>query len=494
MTLAEERLRQLDSHSLTADERVLLRCGVAAEFIHAGQYEAAREALGELWRGVGERPEVEGMPPEVAAEVLLQCGALTGLHGGELNIPGAQERAKDLLTEAAREFRSQGNYRKASEAECELGACYWRLGAHDDARVIMREALEPLTESDVELKAKIHVRRTLVEFSENRYYEVLNILREAEAVFESANDSLKGRWHGQKALVLEMLAEAERNPGHFDRAILEYTAAIYHYERAKHERYCARNLNNLAMVFYKVSRYREAHEQLDRAQVIFTSLKDAGSLAQVDETRARVLVAEGKYREANRILAPAVRTFEQGGESALLADALTLQGVVWARLGDNDASAAVLPRAADMAERLGARNNAGLAVLTFIEEHAERRAIPAEEIYEAYRRADGLLKDTQDAADVARLRACAQPVMRRLAGLRLRDKDFTFYGAVHEVEARLIEDALEEAGGSLVRAARLLGLKHQTLASMLQTRHRELMSKRTPKGKRLRSIIKEPKE
>ena len=50
MTLAEERLRQLDNPSLTEEERTLLRCRVAAEFIHAGQYEAAREALGQLWR------------------------------------------------------------------------------------------------------------------------------------------------------------------------------------------------------------------------------------------------------------------------------------------------------------------------------------------------------------------------------------------------------------------------------------------------------------
>jgi hypothetical protein len=48
MTLAEERLRELDSPTLSADERVLLRCRVAGEFTHAGQYEAAREALGEL--------------------------------------------------------------------------------------------------------------------------------------------------------------------------------------------------------------------------------------------------------------------------------------------------------------------------------------------------------------------------------------------------------------------------------------------------------------
>lgn len=493
MTLAEERLKELDNHSLTAEERTLLRCRIAAESINAGQYEAACEALGELWRGIGERPELEGMPPAVAAEILLQCGVLTGLLGGARNVSGMQERAKDLLTEAVREFQSQGKYEKASEAQCELGACYWRLGAHDDARVIMREALKPLTDSAVELKAKIHIRRTLVEVSENRYHEALNILKEAEPVFESANDALKGRWHGQKALVLDMLATVEKNTDLFDRAIIEYTAAIYHYERAKHERYTARNLNNLTMLFYKLGRYKEAHEHLDRAQLIFTSLKDEGSLAQVDETRARVLVAEQKYREANRILAGAIKTFEKGGESALLVDALTLQGVVWARLGDYDSSASILRRAADMAESLGAQSNAGLALLTLIEEHGERRALPSDEVYNAYLRADRLLKETQDSEDIARLRVCARVVMRRLAGVQLHDKNFSFYSAVHELEAKLIEQALEEAGGSVVRAARLLGLKHQTFTSMLQTRHQRLLGKRTPREKRLRSIIKEPK-
>lgn len=173
MTLADERLKELDNPSLTDNERILIRCQVAADLTHKGQYEAAREALGELWPGIGERPDVKELPPTVAAEVLLQCGALTGFLGSARNVSGAQERAKDLLTEAVRSFQSLGNYQKASEAQCELGACYWRLGAHDDARVMMRGALKPLKESDVELKARILIRLTLAEVWENRYHEAL---------------------------------------------------------------------------------------------------------------------------------------------------------------------------------------------------------------------------------------------------------------------------------------------------------------------------------
>ena len=494
MTLADERLRELDNPSLTSEERTLIRCRVAADLTHAGQYEAAREALGELWPGVGERPDVKGLPPVVAAEVLLQCGALTGLLGHARNVSGAQQRAQDLLSEAARKFKSQGRHAKAAEAQCELGACYWRLGAHDDARVMMCEALKPLTDADVELKAKIHIRRTLVEISENRYHEALAILKEAEAVFESASDALKGRWHGQKALVLRRLATAEGRGDYADRAVIEFTAAIYHYERAKHERYCARNLNNLAMLLYKLGRYGEAHENLDRAQLIFTKLKDPGSLAQVDDTRARALVAEKNYRDADRIIAGVIKTFEKGGESALLADALTVQGVVWARLGAFDASVNVLRRALRVAQDAGAPTSAGHAALTLIEEHGATWRLPDAELAKVYRQADGLLKGTQDAEDKERLLAGARIVIKRLAGMQIHDKNFSLSGAVHELEATLIEQALEEVGGSVTKAARLLGLKYQTLIAKLKMKHKGLQDKRTPAEKRLKSIIKEPKE
>lgn len=494
MNLADERLKELDNPSLTEKERVLLRCRVAADLIHKGQYEAAREALGELWLGVGQRPAVRRWPPAVDAEVLLQCGTLTGWLGSVRNVSGAQEQAKDMLSEAARKFRSQGMPSKVSETQYELGMCYWRLGAHDEARVVMAEALKPLTDADVELKAKILIRRTVVEAWENRYYEALDILKEAEPVFSSANDALKGRWHGQMALVLDRLATAEGNADRYDRAIVEYTAAIFHYEQARHERYCATNLNNLAMLFYKLGRYADAHEHLDRAQLIFTKLKDPGNLAQVDETRARVLVAEKRYREADRVIAGVIKTFEAGGEFGLLADALTLQGVVWARLGSFNSSMEILRQAVRVAQDSGAVTSAGLAALTLVEEHGAARRLAEPELAKVYARADDLLKDTQDAEDIARLRACARIVVKRLTGLELHDRNFSFYSAVREYEARLLEQALAEAGGSVTRAAKLLGLTHQSIAYLLENRHKNLLDKRTPARRRRKSIVKKPQE
>jgi tetratricopeptide (TPR) repeat protein len=491
MTLADERLKELDNPSLTTDERAMIRCRVAAELIHAGQYEGAREALGELWRRVGERPNVEGLGERTAAEVLLQAGVLSGWLG---KVKGAQEAAKDLISESAALFERLGDSNKAASARADLALCYWREGAYDDARAIL-ESASALIREDATLKAKTVLRFAVVESSAGRHSDTLRLLTESALLFgEGASHTLRGSFHNELAIALYFLGQAERRADYTDRAILEYTAAAYHFDLARHERYVARIENNLAFLLYKLGRYADAHEHLDRAQMIFTRLRDAGSLAQVDETRARVLLAEGKYREAERTMAGVLKTFERGDESALLADAFTVQGVVWARLRAYESSINLLRRAADVAEGVGALSNAGQAVLSLIEEHGTSRRVTPAEVYNAYLRANRLLKETQDAEDLTRLRACALIVMRRLSDPAIHEKNFSLYGAVQEFEAKLIGQALDESSGSITKAARLLGLTHQTLISILEARHKKLAVKRKPPQRRLKSIMKKPEE
>jgi tetratricopeptide (TPR) repeat protein len=461
-------------------------CGKTSELIYAGQYEAARDELGELWAGVGKRPQLN-FTPQLNAEILLQCGTLSGWLGSAKQLD-AQEKAKDLLTEALHIFQTLNLKTKVSETQYELGECYWRLGAYDECRVVLDEAMKGL--EDIELQAKILIRQTTIEIWEGKYYEVLERLKQAQKLFEVCSDAVQGRWHGQMALSLRKLATAEGRMDYADRAIIEFTASIYHCEKAGHERYCATSLNNLAMLLYQVGRYDEAHEYLDRAHIFLERLKDVGLLAQVEETRARVLVAEERYPEARQVIVGVVHIFEKGGEQALLADALTIRATVEARLKDYNRSLDSFHRALNTADNAGALSNAGRAALSMIEEHGER--LSERKLYHLYRRADRLLATTQDAEDIARLRGCARIVMRKLYGADL-DEYFTLPETVLRYEARFIEQALEEERGSISRAAHRLGLSHQTLGAMLNTRHRNLRSKRTPEISRKRSIIPKSK-
>lgn len=475
-------LKELENPSLSRDERARVRCRVAAELIHVGQYEQAQEALGELWQGVGIRPRIENLSPVAGAEVLLQCGTLSGWLGTLKPIP-VQEQAKDLISEALRIFQNNRLKEKVSEARYELGICYWREGAYEEARIVLREGLEG---AQNELRAKILICQTIVENCAGRYHDSWEILRQAQEFFESCNDALKGRWHGQMGLVLKRLAFTEGREDYADRAIIEFTAAIYHYEQSGNERYAARNLNNLAMLLYPMGKFQEAHESLDKAEAIFRT--DSGSLAQVRETRARVLIAEHRYEEAKRVIDQTISALEGSREQALLADALTVQGTALARLKEHTRSITVLKQAMDIAEDSGSSLNAGLAAVTLIEEHASR--LSETELHKLYHRADRLLQHTQDVEASTRLRKCARIVIDKLLGPKITDKGFNLTKVVRAYEARFITQALELTGGVVSRASKILGFKHHgSLTSLLKRRHKDLEVKRTPATPRKATVI-----
>lgn len=502
MDLAESLLRQLDDPTLSYDERARLRCEIAADFEHRGQYEAARDALGELWRGVGQRPTLEGLTEHTAAEVILRAGALSGWLASIAQDEDGQREAKDLISESITRSEALGELIRASAARSDLGFIYWREGAFDEARVIYEQALKhiPPPAADAELLAKISIRLTMVEFSTGRYNDALRILTGIAPTLEaSRNEALKGKFHNQLALVLRRLGTTEGRPDYTDRAIIEYTAAAFHFEEAGHTSYRARAENNLGFLLYTVGRYDDAHGHLNNARILFISVKDKGSVAQVDETRARVLLAEGRTKEAERAIREAVRVLAKGGEQGLYAEALTTQGLVLARLGNFPESRNTLRKAAGVAEAAGAVEDAGRALLVLLEEHGER--IDEREFLESYRRADKLLSSTQDGETIARLLACASRIVdARLMTLpprRYRSTaefwaGFNFTEKVHAYEARYIRRALIDAKGSVTHAARLLGWNHHgTLQSILDEggRHHDLAHLRTPQEKRKKSII-----
>lgn len=418
MDLTIQTLRQVAKVTGSLDEQVRLRCQLAAELQEAGKYEAARNALGDLWQRVGERPRLEGLDRLTAGDLLLRVGALSGWIGSSRQIENAQEIAKDLISESLSIFESLRQMEKAAESLIDLGICYWREGALDEARVVLRDALVRLGDTESPQKARAYLNCAVVENTATRYNDALHILTDAAPLFDlSDNHTLKGKFHNDFAMALRNLGAAERRGDYTDRALIEYAAASFHFEQAGHTRYCARVENNLGFLFYSVGRYAEAYEHLDRARRLFVSLKDEGSTAQVDETRARVLLAEGRNSDAERIVRSAVRTLEKGGEQSLLAEALTTEGRALARLGRQQPSRTSLERALEVAQLAGNSERAGQAALAIIEELDG--LLTYDELRAFYERADDLLSRSQHPETLQRLRSCA----RRLFAFRHRTDD-----------------------------------------------------------------------
>lgn len=395
--------------SLTEGERARLRCRLARRLEGAGAYEDARELLRPFWPRFGERPAVEGLDEETAADLLLRAGVLTKWIGGDARLAHAHEAAKDLVSEGLSLFERLGLVERAAEAQAELAHCYWREGAVDEARVLLKEALaRPGVGGEV--RALALLRLALVEDSATRYSEGYRILKEGAALFESLdNHTLRGAFHNELATVYHHLGSLEDRDNYLDRALVEYAAASFHLEQAGHVRYRAHVENNLGLFFHILGREREAHEHLDRARSLFESLGDRLYAAQVDETRARVLLAQGRAAEAERLVRVAAEVFERAGEHALLAEALTTRARALARLERFDDARADFGRAAEVADVAGNAEAAGLASLTMVEELAP--LLGAEELRAAYLSADERLARTQDPEVSGRLRRAVRTVL-----------------------------------------------------------------------------------
>ncbi len=441
MDLQTSLTRLLEDPAMERNERAQLRCRTAKQLEEAGNYEAAREVMGELWRRIGDPPAIDGLNQATAAEVLLRSGVLTGWLGSAQQREGAQETAKDLISRSTALFEVLQRPEKVAEAQTELAICYWREGAFDEARVVLREALARIGEAHSELKATALMRSALVEKDANRLHDGLAIMMEAAPLLEqSASHSLKGKFYGQLANLLESLGAAENREDYRDRALLEYAAASFHFEQAGHTRYSARVENNLGFLLLSAGRFTEAHQNLDRARRFFLRLKDEGSAAQVDETRARTFLAEGRVSEAERVAGAAVRTLERGGENALLAEALTTHATALARLGQHKPSQATLERALKVAQQAGAQTIAGGAALTLIEELSEHLSLT--ERRGLYERADELLAETQDARMLQRLRNAARSIIVvEHASVTVKEPDALTFAYGSEASARLLRDA-----------------------------------------------------
>ena len=102
MIISSQLLHRIADPTIPKNERAQLRCQLAKQLEDVGNYEAAREAMGELWSGVGEYPVLDELDPATAAEVLLRAGVLTGWIGSVKQVEGAQETAKNLISESSR--------------------------------------------------------------------------------------------------------------------------------------------------------------------------------------------------------------------------------------------------------------------------------------------------------------------------------------------------------------------------------------------------------
>ena len=483
---------KLDTAHLTANQEADLRCRTALELKDRNEYDASREAMFPIWNGqIGSRPNTKGFSDAMVAEVLLTTGILTGWLGSRNEIKEADDYARDLITESITLFEALGDSRKIAEARAELGYCYWRSGANDEARIWFNEALKRLTIGG-NARANALIGLSFVEWAEAHYNEALKVLTDNTQLFEKiTNHTFVGAFHNQIGIILEEIgAASKKRTDYFQRAIDEYRLADEQFKLAKNVVYRAHVKNNIANVLRELHHFREAHQYLEQARRLFMRVGDKVRVAQVDDTRAQVFIAERKYAQAELIARAAARSFERAGRQCFLAETLINQGIALARLHEPTRAQFIFQRAIEIAHQAGSLNRAGLAALTMIE---EIDTLPRHVQSVAYAQAREWLA-TSDSPDI---KPRLKTVAKKIDGARsmtktpnahevLFNKRLDLEAEVLKFERGLISETLAKVNGKVTQAAELLGLGYQKLAYIIETKHPDLLKTRTPVRRRPR--------
>lgn len=482
---------KLHTAHLDANNEALLRCKTALEQKDRGDYAGAQKTMRPYWSRVGERPNTRGLDRSVAAEILLCVGTLTGWIGSKNQISDAQEIAKDLLTQSIGNFEAVRNVIKIAVAQSEIAYCYWREGALNEARSWLHDALKSLTFEGAD-RARALLKLSTVEWTSGRFREALELLNQNESLFRKiTNPKIKGNYHTELAIIHRNLATAENRCEYFRRAIVEYKEAERQFRLAGNQIFRADVINNVGFLLFKLGRYKEAHKYLDEARRLTVRFKNKAHAAQIDESRAQVLIAEGRLIEAERMARRAVSALKKSGHFCMMAEALITQGVALARLGRLAHAHFIFRQAIEAAHQVNATNICGLAALTLIEEIQE---LSSEILQAAYRQAREWLANSQSPDIKLRLADVAGRVVDSIhtelsadeATDILLNEPGGLRAQLEKHEGVVIKRALDQVEGRVTHAASLLDINYQTLAYIIERRHPDLLKKRTPIRRRQR--------
>lgn len=252
---------------------------------------------------------------------------------------------------------------------------------------------------------------SVVEWSSSRYSEALRILTENASLFKKiTNHTLRGFYHNTLAMVLRRFVTADNRMSQLRRVVSEYVEADQYFKLARNTVFRAMVKNNIGNVLRELGRFSEAHEYLDQARRLTVSVKDKVRVAQVDQTRAEVIIAQLRFQEAERVLRFAAKSFEKSGPQCLLVDALTARGIALARLRRLEEAQFTFQTAIEVAEHVGALSKAGVAALTMIEELDD---LSPQTFGTAYKRANEWLAETQSADLLRRINGAATKCLAR---------------------------------------------------------------------------------
>ena len=286
-------------------------------------------------------------------------------------------------------------------------------------------------------------------------------------------------------MALRKLITAENRGDYFRRIIKEYEQAEHYFKVAHNTIFRAEVKNNVGNVLRQMRRFKDALQYLIEARRLAALIKDKAVVAQIDDTRAQLLIDQGRLNEAEAVARSAARRLRKSGHQVLLADTLINHGIALARLGRKEQARFTFQEAVEVAHEIGALNKAGLAALTLIEEIDD---LTLGVLAAAYLQASEWLSNCQSQELLLRFKSAGAKLAVQIqhgpstehSKTSLFNEPIDLAEEVLKFERKLISEALTKVNGRVSYAAKLLGIGYQGLAYIIESRHPELLKQRTP--------------
>ena len=310
----------------------LLRALIGLE--RSGQFDLALQELRGIWDDTTEQPNVDNLDTPMTAETYLRCGALIGFLGHVRQIPTAQERSKNLLTEARSIFLEIYDPEKLAECENYLALAYWRTGEIKEAQSWIEEAQSRTLSEQSLVSLYSFVIRDLVLLSQKKYFEVSASFPELERLFEGkADDFLTGSLYNNFGIATKNLGDTAGALDALEKARDCFVASGNKIQIALAE-------NNISQLYEAQRRFSLAHASIDRATQLFNEIKDRTREGFSLDTKALIYFTEGKYAEALETVERAIAILERSENYAYLVETIATKARI--QLFSNDFSTATL--------------------------------------------------------------------------------------------------------------------------------------------------------
>jgi tetratricopeptide (TPR) repeat protein len=396
---------------------------------------------------------------------LLLARGVTSYWLARTNGTSTYEAAKDSLTEAARLFIEMGETERSRLASVWAGLCYWREGQAAEASIMFKEAT---SSTDPHVRLLAHLNTTVLQTDHRRWREALATLESVRELLDRDDCAyLKGHFHQQRGLAYKLAYEETNSESDLDNALLEYEAASEHFEVTGNALCEAAILNNLGNLYRIGKQYSRAHNNVDRAASLYERLNDRSNLAQVKDTKALILLDEGQYRRAKRYADQSVALLSD--HKGWLTGSLITRAKILCAMGMLRGAFVDFDSAINNARECGDLKAAADACVITIEYMAAFLSIHA--LTAIYTRMHELDGNRRTGAALSVLNRVVIAEAKSLKELKASDTQ-------HERE--IILKALEQTGGSITKAAELIGKTHGGLAHIIKTRHPDLVKNRRP--------------